>query len=78
MEVTVVEIVDDPSLEERLMIGMLRQCRDGKGDFRMVIELRDGAWEIKTSVPPHDKEHSARGVGQTFDDAWNDMNPTSA
>ena len=67
--------IPEPSLQERLMIGMLRQC-SGKDNFRMVIEFRDGAWEIKISVSPHDREHSARGVGQTFDDAWNNMNPT--
>ena len=67
----------EPSFQERLMIKMLRQC-SGNGDFRMVIEFRDGAWEINTSVPPHDKDHSARGVGQTFDDAWDNMNPTWA
>ena len=72
-----IDIPQHPSQQELLMIGMLRQC-SGRDDFRIVIEFRDGAWDIKTSVAPHDRNHSARGVGRTFDDAWNDMNPTSA
>jgi hypothetical protein len=65
----------DLSLQESLLLGMMRDW-SGKDDCRMTIEHRDGAWEITMSTAPHGKDHAARGVGATFDQAWDNMNPT--
>jgi hypothetical protein len=66
-----------PTQEELLMIGMFREWKE-KDDCRMLIEHRDGAWDITMSVAPHDVNHTARGTGATFGEAWNNMNPTWA
>lgn len=77
----------DVSLElddaERQLIEMLREQSSSKDNLRIVIELLDGAWEIEMSAllatkTGTRKHHAARGVGRTFSQAWEDMNPTWA
>ena len=63
--------------QERLMLEMLREW-SGKDDCCMLIEHRDGAWDITSSIAPHDVNHTARGTGASFVEAWNNMNPTWA
>ena len=67
---------DEPTEQERLMRGMLCEW-SGKDDCRMGIEFRDGAREITMSIAPHGKDHTARGVRRSFNDAWDNLNPAS-
>jgi hypothetical protein len=65
--------------QEHQMIDILRENSDTT-EFRLVIERRDGAWDIVISARGlvglrSSKEVSARGVGETFDAAWDGMNP---
>jgi hypothetical protein len=65
--------------QENQMIDILRGSTDTT-EFRLVIERRDGAWDIDMSARgmvglPSSKECGARGVGATFDAAWDNMNP---
>ncbi len=68
---------DEPTEQESSMLGMLREW-SGTDDCKMVIEIRDGAWEIAMTVTAKGKPHTARGVGKTFKEAWDNMNPTWA
>jgi hypothetical protein len=61
------------STEEQLLIEALRAV-SGSVTYRMVIEFRDGAWELSQTVG--DRGHTGRGTGRTFSEAWNNMNPT--
>jgi hypothetical protein len=58
---------------ERQLIESLRQLRPGDDNLRLVIELADGGWEIDMSEPG--TKRGARGVGITFDQAWDGMDP---
>jgi hypothetical protein len=69
---------DEPATEaECQMLNILREW-SGNDNNRLTIEYRDGAWEIAMSMTPHGKNHTARGVGATFDQAWDSINPTWA
>jgi len=64
------------------MLGILREW-SGKDNCRAVIEFRQGAWDIAMSYAaegqiPDATLDSARGTGKSFDDAWDNMNPTWA
>ena len=59
------------------MLGMIREW-GGNDNVKLVLVFRDGAFEILSSVAPHDQAHCARGVGRTFAEAWNNMHPTWA
>jgi hypothetical protein len=61
--------------QELQMLQMIREW-SGKDYYRLVLEHRDGAWEIELSIPEQKK--TARGVGDTFDKAWDNMDPTWA
>jgi hypothetical protein len=43
----------------------------GADAYQLLIEYRDGAWDITLSLAPRDK---VRGTGATFDQAWDNMN----
>lgn len=62
--------------QEQQLLTVLRENADA-AEFRLVIERRDGAWDIALSgrETVGAKEGSARGVGATFDAAWDDMSP---
>ena len=64
----------EPTEQEKQMISILREW-GGTEHYRMVIECNDGAWEIVIAAPSHESLVS-RGVGATFDDAWDAMAPT--
>ena len=64
------------------MLGMLREW-SGKDNCRMAVEFRQGAWDIAMSYAakgqvPDAALGSARGTRKSFDDAWDNMNPTWA
>jgi hypothetical protein len=56
---------------ERQMIEILREWQNGS-NYRLVIEF-GGGWEIDLSEPGTNR--AARGVGETFNQAWERMNP---
>jgi hypothetical protein len=60
---------EKPSAQEMQLLETLREW-GGDDDCRLLIERRDGAWEISLAVVMADKKSSGRGVGATFDQAW--------
>ena len=68
-----------PALEvskaEEDMIMSIREWA-GHDDYYLLIQHRGNAWDITLSLAPHDPDHRARGTGATFDQAWDDMDPT--
>jgi hypothetical protein len=69
---------DEPATEaECQMLNILREW-SGNDNNRLTIEYRDGAWEIAMSMTPHGKNQTVRGVGATFDQAWDSINPNWA
>jgi hypothetical protein len=67
----------DVTEQERQMIEMIRE-QSGTDEYRLVIERIGGTWEIATDAMLRGKQRSARGVGTTFDRAWDNMAPTWA
>jgi hypothetical protein len=61
------------SEQEQQMIELLREWESGD-DFRLEIIHDSGAWEIKLSG----KGKWTRGVGKTFDEAWDNDSPSWA
>jgi hypothetical protein len=59
------------STEEELLIEALRKP-SGSDSYRLVIEFQNGAWELSAIVG----RYTARGMGRSFSEAWNSMNPT--
>lgn len=57
---------------ERQLIEILRQWHP-RETYRLVLETVNGAWEIEMSEPR--AKRGARGVGTTFDQAWDGMAP---
>jgi hypothetical protein len=60
------------SAQESQLIGILREW-DGKDAYQIVIERREGAWDI--ILKEFGTNRGARGTGATFDAAWDDMAP---
>jgi hypothetical protein len=48
------------------LIELLRK-QDSDGAFRLVIDLRDGVWEIEVSQG----KRTVRRAGGSFEEAWN-------
>jgi len=46
---------------------------DGEDAYQVIIERRDGAWDI--SMKELGTTRGARGTGATFDAAWDNMDP---
>jgi hypothetical protein len=68
--------------QERQFIEMLREW-SGEDDHCIEIRHALGAWEIKLSMPwpqkgTPEKEKWSRGAGATFDEAWDNVNPSWA
>jgi hypothetical protein len=65
--------------QERQVIEILREQQSGPdNNFRLTIEHVDGAWEIAMSITFHeapDRAKRVRGVGASFDQAWDNMDP---
>ena len=60
--------------QEKELITALRQWEkdnSGKENLGLTIEWKYGAWEI-AYLPQRDAHY--RGIGQTFGEAWDDMN----
>jgi hypothetical protein len=59
--------------EEWQMLEIIRENKDRDG-FRLLIECKDGAWEIELKSPT--VPYPARGVGTDFDQAWGNIGGT--
>jgi hypothetical protein len=66
---------EEPSEQEKQMLEVLQEWQDHP-NARLMIELRDGTWEIGMTVTIDGQARSARGVGRSFNEAWHNMNPT--
>ena len=58
------------SEQERQMIEIVRE-NAGTDEFYLSIERNEGEWEIDLSIA----SRVARGVGGSFNDAWDNMAP---
>ena len=69
--------------QERRMLQVLREW-GGADQHKKIIELQDGAWEItqtgilESRIDHRKYQSSAQGVGETFNEAWDNMSPTWA
>jgi hypothetical protein len=64
------------SNQEDQLIDMLR--REAKEGFRLEVSIRNGAWEVFLSssmrnLDGTEKTVEGRGVGPSFDRAWDDV-----
>jgi len=55
--------------QEQQMLEVLHEWQ-GHPNARLVVELRDGAWEIEMTASINGEQHSVRGVGRSFNEAW--------
>jgi hypothetical protein len=67
---------DELSAAERQMIEILREWADDPGTYRLLIGCVSEAYEIELSMP--DRGKSARGVGRTLSEAWDNVAPSWA
>jgi hypothetical protein len=60
------------SKQEEQMIESLREWQDSSEEFSLLIEYRDGAWDITLSMTrtPGEPPKTTRGTGATFAAAW--------
>ena len=69
----------DVNEQEQQLIEMLREWA-GDDEYcladRIEIERNNGAWEIALSMPS--KKKAAHGVGKTFAEAWDNVDPSRA
>jgi hypothetical protein len=65
------------SKQEQQLVEILREWT-GNDEYRLDIERTGGAWEIKLSMLYKKKKKWARGVGTTFNEAWDSMVPSWA
>jgi hypothetical protein len=66
----------DITESERQMIELIREWGSvEKNTNRLVIEFQEGVWEVTLSSVLDGKERKARGVGATFDIAWDETAP---
>ena len=64
------------SMQERQLLECLRDQKGNPGsDFRLLVQIQDGAWDVTLSVAPHDVLNGARGTGSTFNEAWENLAP---
>jgi hypothetical protein len=58
--------------QEEQMLAMLREWQSEPEDSSLLIEHRDGAWDITLSavLSPGGKLKTTRGTGATFEQAW--------
>jgi hypothetical protein len=59
---------------ERQLIECLRQWKQGKPNWQILIEINDGVWDV--TMKESGTRIAGRGTGGTFADAWNGMQPT--
>jgi hypothetical protein len=60
--------------QERQFLEILREWDRLAGDYQVVIERRQGAWDA--TMTELGTQRVARGTGATFDEAWYNMTPT--
>ena len=64
------------SEQERQLLEVLRDHSvDVASEFRLLVQMQDGAWDLSLSIAPHDELNTSRGTGSTFNDAWDNMAP---
>jgi Arm DNA-binding domain len=63
------------SEQERQLIEILRQWA-GDAEYQIEIKRENGVWELKLSEPRAGRW--ARGVGRTFAEAWDHIDPSWA
>jgi hypothetical protein len=68
---------DALSDQEKQMLDVLHEWPEHPY-ARLLIELRDGGWKIAMTVTIKGEQHSAHGVGPSFNEAWHNMNQTEA
>jgi hypothetical protein len=58
--------------QEEQMLEILREQQTSSEEFSLLIEHRDGAWDITLSVTlsPGKPPTRTRGTGASFDAAW--------
>ena len=62
------------SEQERQLLEVLRDHGvDVASEFRLLVQMQDGAWDVSLSIAPHDELNTSRGTGSTFNDAWDNM-----
>jgi hypothetical protein len=59
--------------QESQLLEMIRELDEGE-QLRLLVARRNGQWEVIVSAPPVVR-HNARGVGPTFDAAWDNLVP---
>jgi hypothetical protein len=63
--------MDDLTEQERQLIECLRKLKD---DYGITVTRENGAWEVAmTGGKVKGREIKGRGVGQTFDAAWDNV-----
>jgi hypothetical protein len=73
----------DVTEAERQMVEAIRKLHEPRDASRFYLEVKlddGGGWEINMAVTIIDtgKTVAGRGVGATFDQAWDGMRPTEA
>jgi hypothetical protein len=64
------------SAAELQLIEIMREWADDPETYRLRIECADGAYEIELSMPVRGK--TARGVGRTLSEEWDNVVPSWA
>src|SRR5271154_5264360 len=71
--------------DHQCMGGEMVICAGGAGAeenkpaasaFRLTVDYRAGVWEVSMSTAAHGKDTAPRGFGATFNETWENMNPT--
>ena len=73
----------DVTEAERQMVEAIRKLHEPRDASRFYLEVKlddGGTWEVNMVVTmiDTDKTVAGRGVGATFDQAWDGMRPTEA
>jgi hypothetical protein len=63
----------EPTTQELQLLEMIRQLGEGN-EFRLLIGREAGAWNITLSVWPL-VPYESRGVGASFNEAWDNTAP---
>jgi len=62
-----------PTEQELQLIEMIRELEEGN-EFQLTVARSLGAWNVTISVTPL-LEYPSRGVGVTFNEAWDNSAP---
>jgi hypothetical protein len=64
----------DITVQEQQFLRILREWNTVSQDFQVMIEHVHGAWDV--TMKEIGAPRLARGTGATFDEAWDNMQPT--